>query len=101
MAQNKPYGDLEVRILKREEAGYPVEITLNHERQFKRGYLAPRPETESWETILDPVAAGQELFAWFLADGNLKEAWGQVREQRPHRIRLRIDRDAPELHALP
>lgn len=101
MTNNKSYADLEIRILKQEASGYPVEITLNNERQFKRGYLAPRPEAESWDAILDPVAAGQELFAWFLADGNLKEAWGQVREQRPHRIRLRIDRDAPELHVIP
>lgn len=101
MTNNKSYADLEIRILKQEASGYPVEITLNNERQFKRGYLAPRPEAESWDAILDPVAAGQELFEWFLADGNLKEAWGQVREQRPHRIRLRIDRDAPELHVIP
>ncbi len=101
MTQNKPYADLEIRILKQEKAGYPVEMTLNNERQFKRGYLAPRPEAESWDSILDPVATGQDLFDWFLTDGNLKEAWGQVREQRPHRIRLRIDHETPELHPIP
>ena len=63
MTNNITYADLEIRILKREAAGYPVEITLNNERQFKRGYLAPGPEAESWDSILDPVADGQRLFA--------------------------------------
>jgi len=101
MTDSSVYADLEIRILGRGEAGYPVEITLNNERQFKRGHLVPGPEEESWQLMIDPVADGQRLFEWLLTDDTLKEAWGQVREQRPHRIRLRIDRDAPELHAIP
>ncbi|MEM7030825.1 MAG: CHAT domain-containing protein [Chloroflexota bacterium] len=101
MAQQTAFTDLEIRILKKETAGYPVEMTLNHEQQFERGYLTPRPKDESWQTILDPVVSGQELLDWFLTDGTLKENWGRVRARRPHRIRLRIDREAPELHSIP
>lgn len=39
MTNNTTYSDLEIRILKQETAGSPVEITLNNERQFKRGCL--------------------------------------------------------------
>jgi len=34
------YADLEIRILKREDAGYPVEITLDSGQEFPRGFLA-------------------------------------------------------------
>ncbi len=97
MTNNPTYADLEIRILKQEKAGYPVEITLNHERQFERGYLAP----QKWVASASPEEDGQKLFAWLFSDDALKTTWGQVREQRPHRIRLRIDREATELHAIP
>ncbi len=86
------YVDLEIRILKREAEGYPVEITLNHDQQYERGFLDPEL----------PVGDGARLFRWLLADDVLREAWEHARGQHPQRrIRLRFDADAPELHALP
>ena len=35
-----PYADLEIRILERQEAGYPVEITFDRRQEFPRGFLA-------------------------------------------------------------
>ena len=35
------YADLEIRILERQEEGYPVEMTLNREQEFPRGVLHP------------------------------------------------------------
>ncbi len=35
-----PYADLEIRILDRQAAGYPVELTLTG-RQFPLGFLDP------------------------------------------------------------
>jgi biotin operon repressor len=33
------YADLEIRILKLEDQGYPVEMSLNREQEFPPGYL--------------------------------------------------------------
>jgi len=84
--------DLEIRILKREAEGYPVEITLNHDLQYERGFLGPE--------LL--IGDGARLFRWLFADDVLRKAWEHARGQHPRRrIRLRLDADAPELHALP
>ena len=97
MTNPTTYADLEIRILKREDAGYPVELTLNHERQFERGYVAP----QEWVAGASPEADGRKLFEWLFADEPLKTAWARAQEQRPQRIRLRIDREAAELHIIP
>jgi formylglycine-generating enzyme required for sulfatase activity len=94
------YADVEVRILPREEQGYPAEITLDFRRPHPRGYLAP--DFLPWVPGAFPAEDGRRLFDWLLADDNLREAWAETRgacQQR--RLRLRIDGDAPELHALP
>ena len=41
MSPDAGYSDLEIRILDRQDGGYPVELTLDKERQFDRGFLDP------------------------------------------------------------
>ena len=94
------YSDLEIRILKLEDEGYPVEITLNGEQEFPRGYLGP--DFLPWVPSASPRQDGERLFEWLFADDRLKTAWAEVRGQAPQRrIRLRIDATAAELHAAP
>ena len=93
------FSDLEIRILKREEEGYPVDITLKS-GEVERGYVAA--ELASWEPGGDPAADGQHLFDTLFADKELRGVWGAARVQASQRrIRLRIDPGAAELHALP
>jgi len=95
-----PYADLEIRILSRQEQGYPVEITVNNEQEFPRGHLDP--DLLPWVPTAVPAEDGERLFRRLFADDALKTAWAEVRGQHPQRrIRLRIDAAAPELHSLP
>jgi len=92
--------DLQVRIFARETKGYPVELTLDGEQVFERGYLSD--DILPWHSESTPAQAGRRLFERLLADMNLREAWGKVRGQSPRsRVRLWIDVGAPELHAVP
>jgi CHAT domain/SIR2-like domain len=92
--------DLEVRILQRQDAGYPVEITLAGQQEFPRGYLAA--DVLPWASSGDLASDGQQLLDKLLADAALRSAWAQVRGQAPkYRIRLRIDATAAELHTVP
>jgi tetratricopeptide (TPR) repeat protein len=92
--------DLEIRIMQKVDEGYPVEITLGGQREFPRGYLAA--EVVPWESSGDLSADGQRLFEMLLADAKVRSAWAEARGHAPQRrIRIRIDADAPELHALP
>lgn len=94
------YADVEIRIGQREANGYPVELTLNHEQEFDGGYLDLT--IVDWVRTADPVADGHHLFAQLFADARLHAAWNEIRgQQSQRRVRLRIDADAPELHALP
>jgi hypothetical protein len=96
-----PYADLEIRILDRQAAGYPVELTLVG-RQFPRGFLAPDALPLPWPPSADPTADGERLARWLLADPQVKEAWDKASGLDGRcRIRLRIDVAAPELHAVP
>src|SRR5215468_1263616 len=94
------YADLEVRILKKDTNGYPVEITFNGELEFPRGVLSP-----DLPVLTAGAASGQDgvmLFHWLFSDDALKTAWANARGQRPQRrIRLRIDEGAPELQQIP
>jgi hypothetical protein len=94
------YADLEVRILKKDANGYPVEITFNGEQEFPRGVLSP-----DLPVLTAGAASGQDgvrMFQWLFADDALKTAWANARGQKPQRrIRLRIDESAPELHRIP
>ncbi len=96
------YADLEIRILEQGEEGYPVEITLNNEQEFPRGFLDPGKMQLPWVSSGSPVEDGRRLFDWLLADDQLKLAWAETRGQRPQRrLRLRLDATAPELHSIP
>ncbi|HNT76388.1 MAG TPA: CHAT domain-containing protein [Anaerolineae bacterium] len=101
MAQSEsPFCDLELRLFQRTDLGYPVEITLAGQQEFPRRY-APL-ELAEWTPGTDLAADGQRLRDLLLSDGDLRSAWAQARGQAPRRrIRLRLDRAAPELHALP
>jgi hypothetical protein len=94
------YADLEIRILGRQTQGYPVELTLNYEQEFPRGYLDP--DWLPWVPSAAPSEDGERLFAWLFADERIRSAWAETRGQQPQRrIRLRIDAAAPELHTIP
>ena len=100
--------DLEIRIFQRQARpgpakggeGYPVEITLGEQQEFPRGYLAA--DIVPWAPTGVPEDDGQKLFETLFADGDLRAAWAEAQGQAPQRrIRLRIDANAAELHALP
>lgn len=82
------YADLEIRILERQEEGYPVEMTLNREQEFPRGVL--HPDLLPWVPCASLSQDGERLFEWLLADPRLGAAWAEVRGRHPQRrIRLR------------
>ncbi len=92
--------DLEIRIFGLEERGYPVEITLDGQQEFPRGYLTA--DIVPWAPTDDPESDGRRLFDTLFADADLRAAWAQaVGQSRERRIRLRIDPAAAELHTLP
>ncbi len=100
MINTNTYADLEIRILEKQDKGYPVELTLNSERELGRGYLDPG--FLPWVPSASPTEDGERLFEWLLADEALKMAWAGVRGERPLCcLRLRLDSSAPELHPIP
>jgi hypothetical protein len=100
MALGPTYADLEIRILEQQEEGYPVELILNSEQEFPRGYLSSA--LLPWVSSASPADDGERLFEWLFADDRLKAAWAEVCGQNPHRrVRLRIDAAAAELHVIP
>lgn len=100
MPINVLYTDVEIRILELQQRGYPVELTLDGERQLARGFLDP--SRLPWIAQDVPADDGEALFRWLFADEPLKLAWAQIASlDHPRRIRLRIDAEAPELHTMP
>jgi tetratricopeptide (TPR) repeat protein len=94
------YADLEIRILERTDKGYPVELTLDGEQEFPRGYLTP--DVLPWVPSASPELDGERLFGLLFAEDRLRTAWAEIRGQTPlRRVRLRVDEAAPELHAIP
>ena len=94
------FADLEVRILPRREAGYPVEITFSGELEFPAGELdaAVLP----WVPGVSAREDGERLFGLLFGDPRLQAAWNEARGHSPaRRIRLRVDAEAPELHTVP
>lgn len=101
MSDESKVADLEIRILDRRDQGYPVEITLEKSLEFRRGYISPQA-VEDWRPDLSREESGWDLFELLLDDPQVRSAWAEVRGRYPQRrIRLRIDAEAPELHALP
>ena len=101
MADNTDtFTDLEIRIFQKQEQGYPVEITLGGQQEFPRGFLPG--EVLPWSPSGDVSADGQKLFETLFKDGTLRGAWAEARGRaQQRRLRLRIDPQAAELHALP
>jgi hypothetical protein len=100
LARQADATDLEIRISGLKSEGYPVEITVNNQFEFGPGYLDP--DFLPWVPSARPREDGERLFGWLFGDDRLKTAWAEARGQHPERrIRLRIDEDAPELHAIP
>ncbi len=92
--------DVEIRLFAREERGYPVEITLNGEQVFPRGWLSP--SLLPWVRTGDDEEDGRRLFRALFADEGPRAAWEQAMALgQPLRLRLRIDREAAALHAIP
>ena len=68
-------------------------------RVVKRGHVSSA--ILPWVSGDAPAEDGQKLFKVLLADQVLRDAWNASREAAPQRrIRLRIDAEAAELHAL-
>ena len=100
MISDVSFADLEIRILAKQADGYPVELTVNQEQQYARGYLPTG--FLPWTPGASPQEDGERLFGWLTADARLKSAWAEVRGAQPRRrVRLRIDAAAPELHGVP
>ncbi|MEZ4682436.1 MAG: CHAT domain-containing protein [Caldilineaceae bacterium] len=100
MSDRQHFTDLEIRIFKCEDQGYPVELTLNREQEYKRGYLAA--DILSWVPTGDAIRDGEDLFRRLFSHEQLKLAWVAARNSHAwRRVRLRIDDDAPELHVIP
>ncbi|HSN77173.1 MAG TPA: hypothetical protein VL334_19050, partial [Anaerolineae bacterium] len=95
-----PYADLLIRLLKREEQGYPVELTLNSRLEFRRGYLSP--DILQWVPSSLDAESGRSLFDLLIQDEQVASAWAMIRGSAPQRrIRLSIDAAAAELNAIP
>ncbi len=100
MKQANEYAQLEIRILKREAGGYPVELTLDGSQQFGGGHL--KADLLPWVPTASPEGDGERLFNHLFGDGRLRQQWAEIRGRQPQRrVRLRIDAEAPELHAIP
>ena len=94
------YADLEIRIRNQDANGYPVELTLDGEQTLGRGLLSA--SIVPWVPSADSAADGERLFLLLFADDRLKKGWALARGRKPQRrVRLRIDPDAPDLHAIP
>lgn len=99
MDTNAPAAILQIRLFKLEEQGYPVELECD-------GLIHPRGYVPAAIAEAAPGASsaeeGERLFRQLLADERTRTAWAEIRGQHPQRrLRLRIDDEAPELHALP
>jgi hypothetical protein len=93
------YAELEIRILARQDRGYPIEITCQGS-EFPRGY--GNPALLPWMPGPSQHADGERLFRWLLTDDRLQQAWAEARgRSAQRRVRLRIDVDAAELHSVP
>ncbi len=94
------YTDLLIRLLKREDQGYPVELTLNSQLEFSRGYL--NPAIAQWTPAVSDAESGRSLFDLLTQDEQVASAWAMVRGSSPQRrIRLSIDTAAAELNPIP
>lgn len=100
MTDSTVYSDIEIRILKCEAKGYPIELAIDNSRQHQGSYLPA--EVVPWINGASPEQDGERLFNLLFSDPALQRAWARSRGQNAQRrIRLRIDAAAPELHTIP
>ena len=94
------FAELDIRILAQDAQGFPVEFEVDGASQIARGHLDP-----ARLPIIPAEMAGDNgnrLGEWFFADPQISAAWTRLQGAHAElRIRLRIDADAPALHALP
>lgn len=94
------YLDVEIRLFPRQEADYPVEMTLGGEQTFPVGSFAA--DMVPWVPSGDDLADGQRLFDALFGEAALRAGWAEARGRSVHRrVRLWVDARAAELHALP
>jgi hypothetical protein len=94
------YTDLLIRLLKREEQGYPIELTLDSRLEFQRGYLPA--SAAQWRPGLREDESGRDLFDLLTQDDQVASAWAMIRGSAPlRRIRLNVDAAAAELNSIP
>ncbi len=97
---DKRFVDVEIHILPRFEAGYPIQITVAPDRVFVGDYLDPN--LIPWASSGDPDRDGQRLYDALFAGDTVKEAWAIASAtDQPLRVRLYLDILAPELHTIP
>lgn len=90
---------LDIRVARGRDSGYSVVMRLG-EREFPAGTIDAGILTAVAEA--SPDDQGARLFAAFTSDEPVRLAWNLAGALAPRRrIRLRIEDDAPELHALP
>jgi hypothetical protein len=101
------FADVELRFFEAEQgadgtARYPVELRLNGEQEYPRGYLRPPEGLLPWVPGPDSKADGERLYECLFTDGELSKAWADIMARCPRRrIRLRIDAAAAVLHSIP
>ncbi len=75
MTEAPGYADLELRLLGRRGGSYPVEMTLDGEREYSGGMAA---DVLPWVPTPDPAADGVRLFEHLFADRDLRAAWDEI-----------------------
>ena len=98
-ATDETFADLEIRFHPRDEQGYRVELTLD-KQLGAQGYLSA--DILPWAPTGDLAKDGQQLLQALFTDQDLRTAWDRARGRSPRcRIRVWVDADASELHAVP
>lgn len=99
------FADVEFRILPKNATGYPVEITVQTEtgrQEYLGGFLDPAGTPGVAAAGYADMQYGVNLFNWLFADPKLQKHWATIRgEHKQRRIRLRLAKEAPELHQYP
>ena len=99
------FADVEFRILPKNATGYPVEITVQTEtgrQEYLGGLLDPAGTPGVAAAAYAGKQYGVSLFNWLFANPTLQKHWATIRgEHKQRRIRLRLAKEAPELHEYP
>jgi len=91
---------VEVHLSQKIDQRYPITITIQPSGQiFSDGYL--NSEVAKWQPSGNDQADGQALFNWLFSDENSRFAWQSLHNELHLKLRLRIDKNAPELYAVP